>query len=92
MSLSDFGLQHLTVISDAPHNIAGSDDRLYNFIMSELSSDSVLLAYRYDDIIRTPRSAMNHSDKRLTNLRAFELFFGETEIETGLRLNYRVRA
>ncbi len=54
--LSDFGLEHLCVISDAPHNLAGFDDRLITLLQSETDCDSVQLTDRYTTIIGTKRS------------------------------------
>jgi hypothetical protein len=65
MKLSDFGLQHLEIISNAPHNVTGLDDRLFDLLLSEATSNKVLLDDRYSQIMGNRRSGMNHSDKGL---------------------------
>ena len=77
VTLSDFGLRHMVIVSDAPHNIAGFDDRLFRFIVNEASSNSSLLKERYRREMHKNRSTMNHSDKRVAILKGFRIFFGE---------------
>lgn len=80
MKLSDFGLHNLLIISDAPHNIAGLDDRLHQFLMDEVTSNKVLCDDRYMQYKGNTRTGMNHSDKRRANLLGSQILLGQDGI------------